>query len=168
MKDSDDARAAMIFPARRAGRLVIAILAVALAGAFALRAQAPVTKISPAPPRTGANPRIANRRRNRAGDGGVRRQRNRGSRPASRQPHSNYHGHSGRPFDLHGGHHPPHPGLARASGYFHFACRFARGFRWIFYLDVRGHRGHGSGNAHRRGVAVCWRSAAFHCKWMKR
>ncbi len=51
MKDSDDARAAMIFPARRAGRLVIAILAVALAGAFALRAQAPVTKISPAPPR---------------------------------------------------------------------------------------------------------------------
>jgi membrane-bound serine protease (ClpP class) len=48
MKESDDRRANLIFPATRAGRLAIAMLAVALLGAFALRAQVPDAKISSA------------------------------------------------------------------------------------------------------------------------
>jgi len=49
MKEPDSGRAKVIFPAGRRPALAIAALAVALVGAFALRAQAPETKISPAP-----------------------------------------------------------------------------------------------------------------------
>ena len=49
MKEPDSGRANVIFPAGRRPALAIAALAVALVGAFALRAQAPETKISPAP-----------------------------------------------------------------------------------------------------------------------
>jgi len=49
MKEPDSDRSNVIFPPGRAPALAIAALAVALAGAFALRAQAPEAKISPAP-----------------------------------------------------------------------------------------------------------------------
>jgi len=49
MKDSDNRRANVIFPASHAWELTIATFAVALFGVFTLRAQGPETKISPAP-----------------------------------------------------------------------------------------------------------------------
>jgi membrane-bound serine protease (ClpP class) len=49
MKEPDSGRSNVIFLPGRAPALAIAALAVALAGAFALRAQAPEAKISPAP-----------------------------------------------------------------------------------------------------------------------
>ena len=49
MKEPDGGRANVIFPAGRRPALAIAALAMALAGAFALRAQAPEAKISSAP-----------------------------------------------------------------------------------------------------------------------
>jgi membrane-bound serine protease (ClpP class) len=50
MKESGSCRPNLIFPASRARALVIATLAAALFGAFALRAQVPDGKISPPPP----------------------------------------------------------------------------------------------------------------------
>jgi len=49
MKNTGHRRAITIFPASHTGALAIAVLAAALFGAFALRAQGPDTKISPAP-----------------------------------------------------------------------------------------------------------------------
>ena len=49
MKDSGNRRAVMISPASYAWMLAMATLAMALTGAFTLRAQGPETKISPAP-----------------------------------------------------------------------------------------------------------------------
>ncbi len=49
MMDTRSRRAVMISPANHFGVVVIATLVVGMLGAFALRAQAPVTKISPAP-----------------------------------------------------------------------------------------------------------------------
>jgi membrane-bound serine protease (ClpP class) len=49
MRESDNRRASLIFPARPAGTLAIAMLTVALVSALTLRAQEAVAKISPVP-----------------------------------------------------------------------------------------------------------------------